>query len=139
MPDSLLVVTSYRPTPNFLGQRNNEFRVTPLFRLQTDLALVLMHHNAVAYGKPQASSDADRLGSEERIKNPVPKRRGNAVAVIPDPNLDTVSEIPGSDADPGYEPATSRPGLLLGSIKGVVQKVEENLTELLWFDRHRCQ
>ena len=101
-------------------------------RLDLDRAGMLLHDDVVAERQAKPGAFAGRLGREEGIEHLLLHLRRNAGAVVADPDLDAVAEVPGRGRQRRLVGAVvASASRLIGCVEAVRDQVEEHPRDLL--------
>ena len=75
-------------------QPDRELRVVTQFAVHLDCAAVLLTDNLVANGESESSAFSGRFRSNKRLEQLIPDLWRDAGAVVADPDLDLIAQIP---------------------------------------------
>jgi hypothetical protein len=103
---------------------------------------MLLRNDVVADREAKAGALAGRLGGEERLEQLVSDLRGDAGAIVANPDLDGIFGLAGRHGEDGTErPVAILFGALVGGVKAVAKEVEKDAGDLLrgQFDRFEAR
>src|SRR5262249_18596136 len=107
-------------------QAYRELGVDAWHAVDLDGAAVLLRHNLVADREAKSSPFARRFRSNERLEQLIPDLWCDAGAVVANPDLDLVAQIPRRDSQHGSIPIRGCLALLVRSVKAIPNQIEED-------------